>query len=52
MHKYYPEQDDRRLKMIDNYGFVDFEERLILDIEENPSTSRFNKMCEGAYPEY
>ena len=48
MHRYYPENEQHRLKMIDNYNFVDFVERLILDIESNSETSSFNRICENA----
>lgn len=35
MHKYYPGDESRRLKIIDNYNFVDFIERLFTDINKN-----------------
>jgi len=48
MHKYYPGDESRRLKIIDNYNFVDFVERLFTDINKNSESSTFNKICEGA----
>lgn len=32
--------------MVDNYNFVDFTERMLIDIEVNPETSKFNVVCE------
>ena len=48
MHRQYPGDEGRRLKVIDNYNFVDFVERLFQDIEVNPSDSRFNAICMDA----
>ena len=48
MHRQYPGDEGRRLKVIDNYNFVDFVERLFQDIEVNPSDSRFNAICTDA----
>lgn len=45
MHRQYPGDEERRLKVIDNYNFVDFVERLFLDIEMNPEGSKFNAIC-------
>jgi hypothetical protein len=45
MHRQYPGDESRRLKVIDNYNFVDFVERLFLDVHTNPSGSRFNAIC-------
>ena len=45
MHRQYPGDESRRLKVIDNYNFVDFVERLLLDVESKPNTSRFNAVC-------
>lgn len=42
MHRQYPGEESRRLKVIDNYNFVDFVERLFLDVEIDPSGSKFN----------
>lgn len=49
MHRQYPDNEDKRLKSIDNYGFVDFEERLFLDIQAKGTESKFNAVCEGAF---
>lgn len=48
MHSFYPESESKRLKVIDNYNFVDFVERLFIDVEANSGTSTFNKICAGA----
>ena len=37
MHRQYPGDESRRLKVIDNYNFVDFVERLFLDVEADPA---------------
>lgn len=49
MHKYYPENEKTRFKIIDNYNFVDFFERMILDIELNGQKSSFNQYCVDAH---
>lgn len=50
LHKQYPDNEEKRLKAIDNYGFVDFQERLFLDVHSQGVNSKFNAVCEGAYP--
>lgn len=49
MHKYYPDNDKTRFKIIDNYNFVDFFERMITDVQLNKDKSTFNKFCVQAY---
>lgn len=49
MHKYYPGNEKTRFKVIDNYNFVDFFERMILDIEVNGKKSSFDNYCVGAH---
>ena len=39
-----------RNKFTGNYAFTDFYRRLMDDIEQNGSESRFEKFCAGAYP--
>jgi len=45
MHKFSTDESER-MKMVDNYNFVDFTERMLIDIEVNPETSKFNVVCE------
>lgn len=51
MHNYY-EDEDTRMKIVDNYNFVDFIERVILEEELGITDVQHNKICKGAYPEY
>ncbi len=48
MHKF-SSDESKRLKMVDNYNFVDFTSRMLLDITNNQQDSKFNVVCEGAY---
>jgi hypothetical protein len=43
---------DKRMKIIDNYGFVDFFRRLVAEIENDSANSKFNDLCADAFPEY
>jgi len=40
------------MKLVDNYGFVDFFRRLVADIEKDSANSKFNELCVDAFPEY
>jgi len=33
MHHYYPNDEESRIKIVDNYNFVDYIERMLVDIE-------------------
>ena len=48
MHRQYPGDQTRRLKVIDNYNFLDFLERLIQKIELDPEDLKFNAICKDA----
>ena len=48
MHKF-SKDESKRLKMVDNYNFVDFTSRMLLDITSSQQDSKFNVVCEGAY---
>jgi len=52
MHKFYPENKDSRLKIADNYEFVNFFQKLIADVLANPLETRYNIFCEGAHQNY
>lgn len=36
----------------DNYPFVDFYQRLIFKIQEDPKNERYNRLCKGFYEDY
>lgn len=48
MHKFYDDAA-QRMKVVDNYNFVDFTQRMLIDIEQNSGKSKFNVVCENAY---
>jgi hypothetical protein len=41
-----------RLALVANYPFIDYIQRLIHTLKEEPENQRFNRVCAGAYPEY
>ena len=43
---------DERLAMSDGYAFYDFWRLMIADVKKNGAESRYQKLCQGAYPEY
>ena len=38
--------------MVDNYNFLDFLERLLLQTDEGIDFAKYNRVCEGAYREF
>lgn len=44
--------DAVRLPLIGNYPFIDYVQRLIHTMVEDPENERFNLICSGAFPEY
>lgn len=52
MHHYFPDDEESRIKIVDNYNFVDYIERSIIDIEQGLITEAQNKLCMDAFPDY
>ena len=44
--------DAVRLALIGNYPFIDYVQRLVHTMVEDPENERFNQICSGAFPEY
>ena len=47
----YSDSESHRLRIVDNYNFLDYLERLLLDVSSTLG-SDFNKVCRGAFSEY
>jgi acyl-homoserine lactone acylase PvdQ len=41
-----------RLALVGNYPFIDYIQRLIHNLIEDPENERYNKICKGAFAEY
>ena len=44
--------EKERLLISDNYPFIQFYQRMLIEVDEQGASSHFQKICEQAHPEY
>lgn len=48
----YISDHDTRLQITNNYPFIDFIQKLIHTIKDQPENEKYNKLCKDAYIDY
>jgi acyl-homoserine lactone acylase PvdQ len=48
LHRFYPDDEASRMKIVEQISFIDYLQRMFLDLERDADTSPFNIACQSA----